>query len=180
MLNELQRNRKTSWCVLIEIVGGTLECFWIRKKRSEFRYMHFLMIAFYNISFFSHSNTKFVLYLFCEHCCVNMLSATNPQFCGAYCRGLLFPTVINEIPVLFLWYVANLLARWLLHILKKMVLFTETLLFGDSPLISEDEDYFSKQTIIRRGLFCMRKFLNNAEEKKKIWIYHNDPSKTSY
>ena len=52
MLNEPQRNRKTSWCVLIEIGGGTLECFWIRKKRSEFRYMHFLMIAFYNISFF--------------------------------------------------------------------------------------------------------------------------------
>ena len=48
-----------------------------------------------------------------------MLLATNPQFCGAYCPGLLFPTVINEIPVLFLWYVANLLAFCLLHILKR-------------------------------------------------------------
>ena len=54
--------------------------------------------------------------MFCVHSCVNMLLAANPQFCGAYCPGLLFPTVINEIPVLFLWYVAKLLALWLLHI----------------------------------------------------------------
>ena len=120
--------------------SGPLECFWIRNKRSEFRYMHLFNDSILQYFVFSHSNTKTVLYLFCEHCCVNMLSATNPQFCGAYCRGLLFPTVINEIPVLFLWYVANLLARWLLHILKKMVLFTETLLFGDFTLISEEPD----------------------------------------
>ena len=149
-----------------EIRGGPLECFWIRNKRSEFRYSHLFNDSILQYFVSSHSNTKTVLYLFCEHCCVNMLSATNPQFCGAYCRGLLFPTVINEIPVLFLWYVANLLARWLLHILKKMGLFTETLSFGDW----EGHDYLSKQTILRRGPFCMRQILNIAKKKQRTMI----------